>query len=57
MRMMGFLPLNKEPEQVDRALLEDFWVLLRGEDNNGVSLDTLKVIMINLIGVRTPERE
>ena len=33
------------------------WDLVKGEDHGGVTWDTLRVIFLNLIGIRTPDRE
>ena len=53
---MGFLPPNKQPELVDQALCQDLWTMLQGEKNKGVSIDTLRVALLNIIGIRLPER-
>jgi len=33
------------------------WALVRGEERGGVSWDTLRVVFLNLIGIKTPDRE
>jgi hypothetical protein len=54
---LGFLPLNKTPEGIDRELCDDMWILLQGEERGGVTWDTLKVVLLNMLGVRDPSRE
>ncbi len=54
---MGFLPFNRQIEEVDQHLCSDLWHLVQGEDRGGVSWDTLKVLFLNLVGLKTPERE
>lgn len=36
---------------------EDFWKLVHGEENEGVSEDTLRIAFSNLIGVECADRE
>ena len=43
--------------QVEQQLVEDMWTLVEGSDREGVSWETLKIAMLNMIGVRTPEHE
>ncbi len=38
-------------------MLQDFWALVQGEKNEGVSKDTLKVALLNCIGIKTADRE
>jgi hypothetical protein len=38
-------------------MIEDMWTMVRGEDFEGVSWDTLKIAMLNMIGVHTLDRE
>jgi hypothetical protein len=52
LKATGFLPQAKEPEQVDQTLLQDLWRMVQGESNEGVSLDTLRVVLLNCIGVK-----
>jgi hypothetical protein len=33
------------------------WTLVQGEANDGVTADTLGVVLLNLIGIKTPDRE
>jgi hypothetical protein len=56
-RNLGFLPINKVPENFEVDLSRDLWTLAKGEENQGVSFDTLIVILLNLIGIRTRDRE
>ncbi len=57
MKSVGLLPPNKNPGQVDSQLLQDLWTLVRGEENGGVSFDTLRVIFLNVIGIKVADRE
>lgn len=57
MKSVGLLPGNKNPETVDQQLLQDLWTLVRGEENQGVSQDTMRVVLLNVIGTRVPDRE
>jgi hypothetical protein len=54
---LGFLRRDRAPEPFEDDLLNDLWALLKGEENSGVNFDTLKVISLNLIGLRTKDRE
>lgn len=54
---MGFLPRNKAPENFERELCLDIWKMVRGEEQQGVSFDTLRVVMLSMIGIRTKDRE
>ncbi len=54
---MGFLPFNRQIEAVDQSLCQDLWTLVKGEDRTGVSWDTLKVIFLNFVGIKTADRE
>lgn len=54
---MGFLPRNKPAENFEMDLCRDLWTLVKGDENRGVSFDTLRIIMLNMIGLRTNERE
>lgn len=38
-------------------MCQDLWKLTRGEDRGGISWDTLKVLTLNFIGIRTHDRE
>jgi hypothetical protein len=37
--------------------LDDLWRLVRGEENQGVSNDTLRVVFLNMIGIKVQDRE
>lgn len=54
---LGFLPKDRAPEPHERALCQDLWTLVRGEEMRGVSYDTLRVVLLNMIGIKTNERE
>lgn len=54
---MGFLPRNKAPEMFEQDLCRDLWTLVKGEENQGVSFDTLRIVMLNMIGIITKDRE
>lgn len=51
--MMGFLPSNAPPEKHEVKLCDDLWALTKGDTYNGVSFDTLKIVMLNMIGIKT----
>ena len=54
----GFLPRDKPViEAIDQQLCQDLWKLARGEERGGISWDTFKVLTLNFIGIRTPDRE
>ena len=55
--MLGFLPQNKGPEGIDQKAIQDLWTIAKAEDNHGISFDTLKSILLNVIGIKLPERE
>jgi hypothetical protein len=38
-------------------VLQDFWAFVQGEKNEGVSIDTLKVALLNCIGIKVADRE
>ena len=38
-------------------LLSDLWTLVHGDQNEGVSLDTLRVVLLNCIGIKVADRE
>jgi hypothetical protein len=54
---LGFLPLNKTPEGIDKQLCDDLWILLEGDDRGGVTWDSLRVVLLNLIGIKDEKRE
>ena len=54
---LGFLPNTNSPNVNDIQLCHDLWSLVRGEQRSGVSFDTLRVIFLNFIGVKTLDRE
>ena len=56
MLMMGFLP-QRDISKGDQDLLQDMWAITNGEKNKGVSVDSLKLILLNTIGIRVAERE
>ncbi|TNV85929.1 hypothetical protein FGO68_gene4527 [Halteria grandinella] len=54
---LGFLPKNKPPENHEVQLTQDLWALMRGEEHGGVSFDTLRILLLNILGLRTRDRE
>jgi hypothetical protein len=42
---------------VDQKLLSDLWTLVHGDHNEGVSIDTLRVVLLNCIGIKVADRE
>ena len=54
---LGYLPRDKAPEQHEEDLAKDLWTLVKGEDNHGVSFNTLRVVLLNIIGIRVRDRE
>lgn len=38
-------------------MCDDLWILVQGEERGGVTWDTLKVVLLNLIGIRVHSRE
>lgn len=61
LQKMGFYPEKHDETgygyQADQALLQDLWKLVRGEKYAGVTVDTLKVLMMNWVGVKVINRE
>ena len=54
----GFLPKDKPTiEAIDQQLCQDLWKVARGEERGGISWDTFRVLTLNFIGIRTPDRE
>ena len=54
---LGFLPRDKAPDQSEEALCNDLWTLIKGEDNKGVNFNTLRIVLLNIIGIRVRDRE
>ena len=54
---LGFLPRDKAPEQHEEELVKDLWTFVKGEDNNGVNFNTLRVVLLNIIGIKVRDRE
>lgn len=54
-KRLGFLPKDRAPEPHELALCNDLWTMVRGEDNQGVSYDTLRVVLLNIIGIKIRE--
>lgn len=48
---LGYLPLNLAPDSVERELLFDFWNLLKGEEQGGVSVINIKVMLFAIQGI------
>lgn len=55
--LMGFLPHDKMPSETEKLLLSDFWSLVKIEEHGGVTMDTLRVVLLNVQGIRLPDRE
>jgi len=53
---LGFLPVNLTPDQVERELLFDLWNMLKGEDNNGISVKNIRNVLLVIQGINH-ERE
>lgn len=53
---LGFLP-SSHTNEVDEQAVQDMWALLRGDANGGVSLDSLMVVLLIIIGIRVNDRE
>lgn len=54
---IGFLSRNKAPEAFEHSLCRDLWTLVKGDELQGVTFDTLLVIFLSIIGIRTKDRE
>jgi hypothetical protein len=56
---LGFLPKNHliAEVDVDKKYCQDLWTLVRGDDIGGVSWETLRIVLLNFIGIKTPEHE
>jgi hypothetical protein len=54
---LGFLPNKQQLDQGEELLVQYLWILVRGQARGGVSWDTLIVLLLNFIGIRTLERE
>jgi hypothetical protein len=57
LNMLGFLPAQRVPESVESQLCQDLWTLLHGDSTKGVSIENLRVVLLNVIGVRVADRE
>ena len=53
----GFLPSNGKVDPRTQGLIDDIWSLVQGEKKGGVTFDNLRVVLINIIGARVPDRE
>jgi hypothetical protein len=54
---LGFLPPDRAPNDHERGLIGELWGLTKGEENKGVTFDTLKVVFLNMIGIKVRERQ
>lgn len=54
---MGFLPQDKAPNADESQLCNELWGLVKGEENGGVTFETLKVVMLNMIGIKVRDRQ
>jgi hypothetical protein len=50
---LGFLPKNKALETYEMDLVHDLWTVTRGDEQQGVSFDTLRTLCLNFIGLKT----
>ena len=55
--MLGFLPVNRQPEEKDQQLCQDLWTLLHGDRFRGVAIGNLRLALLNCIGIRIADRE
>jgi len=54
---MGFLPQSMAPESKDLKLFKDFWDLLEGEKNGGVTVENLLYILLIIRGAKLLNKE
>ena len=54
---MGFLPQDKAPNAHETQLCNELWGLVKGEEYGGVTFDTLRVAMLNMIGLKVKDRQ
>jgi len=54
---MGFLPRDKAPEATEENLCRDLWTLVKGDENHGVTFNTLRVVLLNIIGIKLRDRQ
>ena len=54
---MGFVPINKRSDSIEEQLINDVWVLLKGHTRNIASVESLKLVLLYIIGARIPEME
>ncbi len=54
---LGFLPRDKAVEALEESLCRDLWTLVKGEENHGVTFNTLRVVLLNMIGIKLRDRQ
>jgi len=54
---LGFVPMNFSEESADGLILADLWKLLQGDKRNGVLIQSLRTMLLNIIGCRMVEKE
>ena len=54
---LGFLPVNMTPDSVERELLFDMWNLLKGEQNNGITINNLRKVLLVVEGLSAPDEK
>ena len=48
---LGFLPINLTPDSIERELLFDIWNVLKGEENNGVTIGNILTMLFAIQGI------
>lgn len=48
---LGFLPMNLGPDSIERELLFDVWNIMKGEENNGVTLANILTVLFAIQGI------
>ncbi len=54
---LGFIPETFSSESVESVLLSDLWKLLKGEELQGVSVNALRTVLVNIIGCKMSDKE
>lgn len=55
--MLGYLSKNGAQSEEEKNLFYDLWTLIKGEDYNGVTFDTLKTIILTIHGFHRGENK
>ncbi len=48
---MGYIPMNIASDSIERELLFDMWNILKGEENNGVTIINIKKFLLSVQGI------